>query len=266
MFSSSSIPDSWKHWLLHNRDRGCSLDDLSQQAVAQGLDPIAVNMLLSSSEVAFPSLTQWFEPPMTKTNHQPRAWKLDTSFAQIYELPALLNHDQCNELIEAINCSLRPSTVTRGDSDYRTSRTCHLRHNTLDLTRFLDLRLAELMGVDPRFSEPLQGQRYDPGEYFREHTDWFAPDTNEFEKHTKPGGQRTWTVMIYLNSVDRGGETCFKKIGRCFSPCPGHALAWNNLHMDGTPNPFTLHEALPVINGSKWIITKWFRASMGRNG
>ena len=120
MFSSSSIPDSWKDWLRHNRDRGCSLDDLTQQAVAQGLDPIAVNMLLSSSEVAFPSLTQWFEPPMTKTNHQPRAWKLDTSLAQIYELPALLNHDQCNELIEAINCSLRPSTVTRGDSDYRT--------------------------------------------------------------------------------------------------------------------------------------------------
>ncbi|GIR24117.1 MAG: hypothetical protein CM15mP38_3000 [Synechococcus sp.] len=27
------------------------------------------------------------------------------------------------------------------------------------------------------------------------------------------------------------------------------ALAWNNLQADGTPNPFTLHEALPVEAG-----------------
>ena len=49
-------------------------------------------------------------------------------------------------------------------------------------------------------------------------------------------------------------------------PVPGMALAWNNLQADGTPNPFTLHEALPVEVGHKWVITKWFRADIGRNG
>ena len=30
--------------------------------------------------------------------------------------------------------------------------------------------------------------------------------------------------------------------------------------------PFTLHEAMPVEEGSKWVITKWFREKAGRNG
>ena len=74
------------------------------------------------------------------------------------------------------------------------------------------------------------------------------------------------TVMVYLNAVERGSETCFKRLGRCFTPVRGMALAWNNLLADGTPNPFTLHQSMPVLEGNKWVIAKWFRAEMGRNG
>ena len=130
----------------------------------------------------------------------------------------------------------------------------------------MDERFAALLGVDSGLSEPIQGQRYDPGEYFKEHTDWFSPGTKEFTTHTTSGGQRTWTLMVYLNAVERGGETCFKRLGRCFTPVPGLALAWNNLQADGMPNPFTLHEAMPVEAGHKWVITKWFRERAGRNG
>ena len=47
---------------------------------------------------------------------------------------------RCNEVISAINGALQPSTVTRGSSDYRTSRTCHLRQNHRDLAERLDRR------------------------------------------------------------------------------------------------------------------------------
>ena len=164
------------------------------------------------------------------------------------------------------SASTLPSAVTCGRQDYRTSRTCHLRQKHAAFVEELDRRFAALLGVDPRLSEPIQGQRYDPGEYFKEHTDWFAPHSKEFEEHSAKGGQRTWTVMVYLNAVERGGKTCFKHLGRCFTPVKGLALAWNNLQADGTPNSFTLHESIPVEAGSKWVITKWFRAQMGRNG
>lgn len=274
----ASIPDTWRDWLILNRDRGCDREGLIERAMAQGYERAAIELVLASPQpvsapdgshpvqLASVPWLQWFEAPLTQAVHQPRAWRLDTPLAQVYEIPNLLSPQECRDVIEAINGALQPSTVTRGSKDYRTSRTCHLRQTHADLSAQLDLRFAELLGVDPRLSEPIQGQRYDPGEYFKEHTDWFAPGTKEFKEHTDSGGQRTWTVMIYLNVVEQGGETCFKRLGRCFTPVPGLGLAWNNLQADGTPNPFTLHEALPVEAGHKWVITKWFRAHAGRNG
>jgi len=132
------------------------------------------------------------------------------------------------------------------------------------VTGELDQRFAALFGVDPALAEPLQGQRYDPGQYFKAHTDWFTPGTAEFEEHTRVGGQRTWTLMVYLNAVELGGETLFERVGRAFTPVPGLALAWNNLHADGSPNHATLHEAMPVERGRKYVITKWFRMERGR--
>ena len=97
--------------------------------------------------------------------------------------------------------------MTRGSNDYSTSRTCHLRHNHPVLSRRLDQRFADFLGVDPRFLEPIQGQRHNPGEYFKQHTYWFSPGTKEFDHNTRNGGHRTWTVMVNLNAVESGGET-----------------------------------------------------------
>jgi len=36
-------------------------------------------------------------------------------------------------------------------------------------------------------------------------------------------------------------------------------LAWNNLRPDGTPNPSTIHHAMPVRGGLKYVVTQWYR-------
>lgn len=290
-----SIPATWREWLQHNLQRGCEREGMIERAMAHGFDREAIEAVLNSaipkdqkSSILITqstedgsqktpthanispsdrlSMLEWYNAPMTEARHQPRAWKLDTSLAQIYEIPNFLSVEECQQVIEAINQGLQPSTVTTAQHNYRTSRTCHLRQINPELALQLDLRFARLVGADPALSEPIQGQRYDIGQQFKQHTDWFTPGTKEFDIHTSPGGQRTWTLMVYLNTVESGGETCFNKLGRCFTPIPGMALAWNNLQPDGTPNPFTLHEALPVTAGNKWVITKWFRAEPGRNG
>jgi prolyl 4-hydroxylase len=277
MTSTSAIPEVWRQWLIHNRDRGCARQEIVDRAAAKGFPLAAINAVLDtpsqqraeqvlSDGLKPPAWSQWFNAPITDPQHQPRAIRVATPHAQLYELPSLLSPQECQELIEAINSALLPSTVTRGGNDYRTSRTCHLRHNHPVLSCRLDQRFAELLGVDQRFSEPIQGQRYDPGEYFKQHTDWFSPGTQEFDQNTRNGGQRTWTVMVYLNVVESGGETWFKHLDQRFTPHPGLGLAWNNLLEDGSPNRTTLHEAMPVDVGTKWVITKWFREKTGRNG
>ena len=269
------LTDDWRDWLRLNRDRGCDREVLFRRAEAEGFDAMAIATELGRPELVqqvaalAPTRDFWqtmAQPPLSDPSHHPRAWRLDTDRAQIYEIPALLTPGECDAVIRAIDASLVPSTVTHGPSDYRTSRTCHLGAADAALARMLDERFAALIGVDPSLAEPIQGQRYDVGQYFKAHTDWFAPGTPEYEQHARLGGQRTWTVMVYLNRVEQGGDTVFERVGRGFTPAVGLGLAWNNLHPNGEPNHATLHEALPIVRGSKYVITKWFRAEPGRCG
>ena len=42
-------------------------------------------------------------------------------------------------------------------------------------------------------------------------------------------------------------------------PRAGTVLMWNNMDATGAPNRDTLHAALPVTKGVKYIVTRWYR-------
>jgi prolyl 4-hydroxylase len=123
----------------------------------------------------------------------------------------------------------------------------------------VDRKIAELLGLPLGASEPLQGQRYAPGQEFKPHTDTFEPGGYDYYVHTAETGQRTWTAMVYLNRPEEGGATRFKAIGKTVQPEVGKLLAWNNLLPDDRPNPATLHQGMKVRKGTKYVLTKWFR-------
>ncbi len=81
---------------------------------------------------------QLFAAPLTQSDCTPRAWRLDTSAAQLYEIPNLLSPEECNSMIDVIDRSLRPSTVTRGPADYRTSRTCDMKRSAQEEIAAID--------------------------------------------------------------------------------------------------------------------------------
>jgi prolyl 4-hydroxylase len=127
----------------------------------------------------------------------------------------------------------------------------------------VDRKIAELLGLNLAASEPLQGQRYAPGQEFKPHTDTFEPGGYDYHVHTAETGQRTWTAMVYLNAPEDGGATRFKAIGKTIQPETGKLVAWNNLASDGQPNPATMHQGMKVRRGVKYIVTKWFRERAG---
>ncbi|MGK6320461.1 prolyl hydroxylase family protein [Sphingomonas sp. DT-204] len=163
-------------------------------------------------------------------------------------------------IIAQIDANRQPSTVAddNGDAAYRTSETCHLSDHDPAVAE-IDRRIAALTGLDLRHGESMQGQRYAVGQEFRAHTDYFDPHGLDFQTHCAVPGQRTWTVMIYLNDVEAGGATRFKAIDKIVQPEAGKLLAWNNLRPDGRVNPSTLHHGMKVRAGTKYVITKWFR-------
>ena len=159
-----------------------------------------------------------------------------------------------------IDAKRRPSTISDdlGDKYFRTSETCDLDSRMPEVAA-LDRRIADFVGIDVRLGEPIQGQRYAVGQEFKAHTDYFEPNGPDFIRFCSVAGQRTWTVMIYLNEPEAGGATRFKTIDKTVQPETGKLLAWNNLRPDGRPNVNTLHHGMKVRSGTKYVITKWFR-------
>jgi prolyl 4-hydroxylase len=178
----------------------------------------------------------------------------------LFVVRGFLDAETCGRIVAQIDANRRPSTVSdfNGDNAFRTSETCDLP-DTDPIVGMIDARIAGLTGLDLAHGEPMQGQRYAVGQEFKGHTDYFEPSGADFEKYCSISGQRTWTVMIYLNEPEAGGATRFKVIDKIVQPETGKLLAWNNLRPDGRVNPSTLHHGMKVRAGTKYVITKWFR-------
>lgn len=211
-------------------------------------------------ETAIPASGYPIEPVIARLGAQPAVQRVPSPKLTLFIHKAFLPPEICERLIAKIDAHRRPSAISdyNGDAAFRTSETCDLQCEDPDVQE-VERRIAVLTGIAPAHGEPLQGQRYEVGQEFKAHTDYFEPHGVDFEKFCAVAGQRTWTAMIYLNDVEAGGATRFKAIDKIVQPETGKLLAWSNLRADGTPNPTTLHHAMKVRAGLKFVITKWFR-------
>ena len=87
----------------------------------------------------------------------------------------------------------------------------------------------------------LNVQRTKPGEgYHSFHVENGSMGTN----------RRVAATMMYLNTVEEGGETEFLYQHKRFKPVAGQVLIW--------PAGFThVHRGLPPLKGEKFIATSW---------
>ncbi len=179
---------------------------------------------------------------------------------ELFHCAGFLSGEQCASLIALIDRDRRPSTIAdpNGDAYFRTSETCDLSPEQPEVTK-LEALLLSLNGIDPAHGEPVQGQRYEVGQEFKAHTDYFEPNGQDFDRYCSVAGQRTWTFMIYLNEPGAGGATRFREIDKIVRPETGKLLCWNNHKPDGSLNPATIHHGMKVRKGLKYVITKWYR-------
>jgi|TARA_Y100000815_G_C13218125_1_gene453256 prolyl 4-hydroxylase len=186
--------------------------------------------------------------------------RLPSDKAELLQLREFVTPDLAARLIELIEQDRRPSTLADAGDDryFRTSETCDL-DAAEPAVRSLEEQLFALNGIDPAHGEPLQGQRYDVGQEFKPHCDYFNPGGADWNRYCSVAGQRTWTFMIYLNEVEAGGATRFKALGKTFQPEVGKLLCWNNRRPDQRENPNTIHHGMKVRRGRKYVITKWYR-------
>jgi prolyl 4-hydroxylase len=179
----------------------------------------------------------------------------------VKEIKGFLSKKECQALVEMIEANnVRSSVVVGGTdrsgvSETRTSSTSNLSPND-ETVKFIHQKIADNLGLDIKKGEDLQGQKYQVGQYFKEHNDYFIGDA--YDKHCLSSGNRTFTFMIYLNDDFDGGGTSFPKLGKIIKPELGKAVVWQNT-INGEPQPETMHEGTTITKGIKYIITSWWR-------
>jgi prolyl 4-hydroxylase len=275
--SKKRLDESWKGWLKCNLDRQCNPEELlgillkaefSIDSIRECMGdkfPLHSDLLGDLKEgIDYRALSA---VRLTRPEAEVGARKIDTDRLQLYTLDDFMSERECDDIVEIITRNLRPSTITIPSTDkyFRTSSTCDLSFLGIPVVQALDEKIARTLGISLPYSEGIQAQRYEVGQEFKAHTDFFEPGTEEHAKFGGERGNRTWTFMVYLNSVPEGGGggTKFFAIDKTFFPRKGQAVIWNNLYPDGTVNRDTLHAGMPVEKGQKVIITKWFREKGG---
>jgi prolyl 4-hydroxylase len=123
----------------------------------------------------------------------------------------------------------------------------------------LEARIARITGVPVNHGEAFQVLHYGHTEEYQPHYDFFEPSTDDEKANLAGPGNRTSTLLFYLNDVDEGGATYFPKLDLAIHPKPGQALWFGYLGADGKLDYRSEHAGLPVIRGTKWIATKWLR-------
>jgi len=247
--------------------RGVEPDRLSAHLTAKGIGEPALRAAMGpaldgrrpASDADHDALAR---PVMIRrAEAEPTLQRVATRKAQVYTWKNFLDPETCRALIELIDTRLRASDTVDAfaDPEVRTSRTSDIGGLGHPLVQAVEEKISRGLGLHWSYSDVTQAQRYDVKQEYKAHYDYFAPGTPQHRVHAQTRGQRTWTFMIYLNDVEAGGGTRFRRLERTFMPQAGRAVVWNNLYPDGRVNPNTIHHGMKVRAGVKYIITKWFR-------
>jgi prolyl 4-hydroxylase len=175
----------------------------------------------------------------------------------------LLTDAECDQIVALASPRMaRSETVDNatGGSEVnaaRTSRGMFFERGETGVIDRIERRVAALLGWPIQNGEGLQVLHYKPGAEYKPHYDYFDPVHPGSATILQRGGQRVGTLLMYLNTPKKGGGTTFPDVGLEVAPIKGNAVffSYDRPHVSTK----SLHGGAPVIEGEKWVATKWLR-------
>lgn len=168
-----------------------------------------------------------------------------------------LSPQECAKLIRDAGPELRPAKVgialakRKRDETARNNTTCFLYPDRNDTVRRIYARISETIGVPTSHFEAMQIGHYEPGQFYKVHSD---------DRIEKPENPRSHTFLMYLNEPEAGGATTFHRLNKTVTPETGKAVLFRPTRRRGWGYESLEdleHEAHPVEAGEKWIATCW---------
>ncbi|KAL5218732.1 hypothetical protein ABZP36_019416 [Zizania latifolia] len=230
-----------------------------------------VPVLFSRNKKDGPAEVVVAAPPFNASGVTVISWK-----PRIFLYKGFLSDDECDHLVKLGKEKLKRSMVADNESgksvmsEVRTSSGMFLDKQQDPVVSTIEERIAAWTLLPEENAENIQILRYEHGQRYDPHFDYFHDKVNQLQ-----GGHRYATVLMYLSTVEKGGETVFPnaegwesqlkddsfsdcaKKGLAVKAVKGDAVLFFNLQADGTPDPLSLHGSCPVIEGEKWSSPKW---------
>ncbi len=280
-----AVTPQLRDWIVAQERAGRSREDLVQAMCASGWDAAVALRVLhavmapsteasaeASAEAAAAAMPT---PPALPGPQLAGAWALlplcgrpvqrllSLRQPKLALFGGFLDDAECDALVALARPRLgRSRTVAerRGGSEVNAARTSDgmfFERGETALIDRIEQRIAALLHWPVRCGEGLQVLRYGPGTEYLPHFDYFDPAQPGSKAVLARGGQRVATLIMYLHAPQHGGATVFPDAGIEVAPVKGHALyfAYERPH----PSTGTLHGGAPVLEGEKWVATKWLR-------
>jgi prolyl 4-hydroxylase len=277
--AAQSITPELREWIVAQARAGCRPEDVLQSMRTSGWDEdTAIDALESTLEqyLATQATRQAFPAPLPvpgpDLSGNPCALRVHGREVQVLMsmtsprlivFGGLLSDDECEQMIELATPKLTRSETVHtpsGGSEVHAARTSDgmfFERGEHELCARIEQRIATLVNWPVENGEGLQILRYRPGAEYKAHHDYFDPAQPGTPTILQRGGQRVGTLVMYLNTPPRGGGTAFPDVGVEVGPMRGNAVffSYDRPHVVTR----TLHAGLPVLEGEKWVATKWLR-------
>ena len=170
---------------------------------------------------------------------------------------------ECDELIAQAQSRLQRSKTfdpKTGDPIEHKNRTSHgmfFRRGETPLVEYIEKKISAITGVPVDHGERIQVLRYEVGQEYKPHHDYFDPTRPGYDRVDGGAGQRIATFLMYLNTPEKGGGTVFPESKVLVEAQKGNGLLFRYPTTDKESK--SLHGGAPVQAGVKWVATKWLR-------
>ena len=280
--NAQAVTPELQAWIIEQARAGCRPEDVLASMQTSGwqedvaiaameatLQPFAQGQPGAAAAAALPPAVRVPEPALSGSPS--RLWAGDRhvnvllamQHPRVVVFGDLLSDDECNALMAAAEPRMaRSETVineTGGNeiNASRTSRGMFFGRAENALCQRIEQRIGALLNWPVIHGEGLQVLHYQPGAEYKPHHDYFDPAQPGMAAVLARGGQRVGTLVIYLNTPERGGGTSFPDVALEVAPIKGNAVFFSYDRAHASTR--TLHGGSPVLAGEKWVATKWLR-------
>ena len=178
-------------------------------------------------------------------------------------LHRLLTPEECEHIIRIAEPRFTRSPVRGSVTRVRTSSTAMLGGTGDAVVSAVRRRISRFSGYAEGLLEPLQVVKYQQGQKYEGHHDFFDVCDLEDKRYN---GRRQVTFLIYLKGMppgESGGGTAFPELKLEVAPEQGSAIVFNDCLDNGDEDQRSLHAGLPPANPDtvKYAINGWIRSS-----